>query len=165
MSRDNRTDAEWYAAPSAGMASVHRGFKAAFAENHRLADGTFHKYGMSLQGFLHHARAVAQSLDGHHRGEERSIFPVLARHHPAFRESSAHVASHRVIHDGLARYNAYLDKATRDPKSYSAAEFRAVIDSFKEPMERHLDQEVRDLEPTTLRMLGVPVADLKRLPF
>ncbi|CAK9784327.1 unnamed protein product [Cutaneotrichosporon oleaginosum] len=160
-----RTDAEWYAAPSAGMARIHRGFKSAFAENHRLADGTFHKYGMSLRGFLHHARAVALSLDGHHRNEEANIFPVLARTHPAFARSSAHVASHRVIHDGLERYNAYLDKASADPGSYNAAEFRAVIDSFKEPMEKHLDQEVRDLEPSTLRLMGVTVEDLKRLPF
>ncbi|BEJ17116.1 hypothetical protein CspHIS471_0605170 [Cutaneotrichosporon sp. HIS471] len=165
MSRTNRTDAEWYAAPSSGMARIHKGFKAAFAENHRLADGSFHKYGMSLQGFLHHARSVALSLDGHHRGEEASIFPILAKHHPAFANTSAHVASHKIIHDGLDRYNAYLDKATANPKSYNAAEFRAVIESFKEPMERHLDQEVRDLEPTTLKMVGVTVDDIKRLPF
>lgn len=161
----SRSETASWLAPSQGMAAFHRSFKSQFEDNYRLADGSFHTHGMSLQGFLHHARRVAQSLDGHHRIEEAHIFPILAAKHPAFRTSSSHVQAHRVIHDGLDKYNAYLDKAMREPGKYSAAEFRAVMDSFRAPLYEHLDQEVRDLEPASLKKAGVTLDEVRRLPF
>jgi hypothetical protein len=151
-------------APSRGMAAFHASFKHQFESNYALADGSFHKHGMSLPAFLARARTVARTLDGHHRIEEAHIFPYLHKH-PSFRPSSSHVQSHRVIHDGLERYNAYLDKASANPASYNAAEFRAVMDSFRAPLYEHLDQEVADLEPESLQAAGVTLAEVRMLPF
>lgn len=156
--------AAWLA-PSRGMAAFHNSFKAQFENNYRLADGSFHMQGMSLPGFLYNARRVSQNLDGHHRIEEAHIFPILAPKHPAFRHGSDHVKAHRVIHDGLERYNKYLDDAIRDPSKYNSTEFRAVMDSFRKPLYDHLDQEVRDLEPESLKKAGVTLNEVRQLPF
>ncbi|CAK9784346.1 hypothetical protein CC85DRAFT_284828 [Cutaneotrichosporon oleaginosum] len=158
-----RLEHQWLA-PSRGMAAFHASFKHAFETNYALADGSFHMHGMTLPAFLQRARGVARSLDAHHRIEEAHIFPYLHKH-PSFRPSSDHVQSHRIIHDGLERYNAYLDKASRDPASYNAREFRAVMDSFRKPLYDHLDQEVRDLEPESLRAAGVTLDEVRMLPF
>lgn len=159
-----RSETQAWLAPSQGMAAFHHSFKAQFDENYDMAAGGFHTRGMSLQAFLYHARRVAQSLDGHHRIEEAHIFPILEKH-PSFRPGSEHIQSHRIIHDGLEKYTAYLDKASRDPKSYSAADFRAVMDSFRKPLYDHLDQEVKDLEPLSLKKAGVTLDEVRRLPF
>jgi hypothetical protein len=147
------------------MAAFHNSFKQQFEENYRLADGTFHSKGMSLAGFLYHALRVSRSLDGHHRIEEAHIFPILAAKHPAFRPGAGHIQSHRDIHDGLERYNKYIDQAMRDPSKYNSLQFRAVMDSFHQPLYDHLDQEVRDLEPESLKRSGVTLREVQQLPF
>lgn len=159
------SDTAAWLAPSRGMAAIHNSFKAQFENNHRLADGTFHTQGMSLAGFLHQARNVSASLDGHHRAEEARIFPILAAKHPAFRPDNDHVKSHRVIHAGLERYNKYIADCVATPGAYNSHKFRAVIDSFKKPLYDHLDQEVRDLEPLNLKKHGVTLSEVKQLPF
>lgn len=162
----SRTEAQAWLAPSRGMASFHNSFKAQFENNYALADGTFHTRGMSLPGFLHQARNVARSLDGHHRIEEAHIFPILAPKVPAFRpHTSEHVVAHRVIHAGLEKYEAYIQKALAKPSEYNAREFREVMDSFRKPLYDHLDQEVRDLSPDNLKKYGVTLNEVRQLPF
>lgn len=151
--------------PSQGMAAFHNKFKRMFEDNYRLADGSFHNQGMSLSGFLHQAQGVSFSLDMHHRIEEAHIFPILAAKHPAFAPKADHIKSHRIIHDGLERYNKYIQDALKDPSKYNSLEFRAVMDSFRKPLFDHLDQEVRDLEPENLKRNGVTLSDIQQLPF
>lgn len=79
---------------------------------YKLADGSFHKEGMSLPRFLREAAQLSAHLDLHHRIEEAHIFPLLAKKMPQFkagsRESGEHLKSHKQIHDGKLMSTVYV---------------------------------------------------------
>lgn len=144
------------------------------------ADGGFHKQGMSLNRFLRQAQELASHLDMHHRIEEAHIFPVLAKKMPQFkagaREGGEHLESHRKIHagefyilvcvrtltgTGLDKYEAYLEKCLADSSKYSASELREILDSFREVLFRHLDEEVHDLGAESMRAAGWTLAEIR----
>jgi len=81
-------------------------------------------------------------LEAHHNIEERHIFPVLAQRMPEFREDEKHRISHKQIHDGLDVVNLLVAKWKDDPSTYKPDELRAALDSFREPLYRHLAEEV-----------------------
>lgn len=81
-------------------------------------------------------------LETHHGIEERHIFPILAQRMPDFREDEKHKTSHKQIHDGIDRVNLLVAKWKDDPSTYKSDELRAALDSFREPLYRHLAEEV-----------------------
>lgn len=52
-----------------------------------------------------------------------------------------------------------------DDTKYSPEKMREVLDSFREPLFRHLDQEVEDLKPEILWKHGFTLDEIRRLPF
>jgi iron-sulfur cluster repair protein YtfE (RIC family) len=93
----------------------------------------------------------------HHTIEERFLFPMLAKRMPAFKGD--HLESHKGIHDGmlfftfhqqfdrtcvgLEKLTTLVSKYTSTPSAYSPTEMRACLDSFKDVLFKHMDEEVR----------------------
>ncbi len=112
---------------------------------------------------------MSHHLDLHHRIEEAYIFPMLAKKLPQFkaggRGDRAHVAMHRAIHEGLERYDAVLERAKRDPEGYDGKELRAVMDSFRGVLFRHLETEVEDIGAESVYAAGFTLDELARFPL
>lgn len=166
-------------------------FKGNFKEWNRLADGMdrFHnhfrweyknvydnalggyakKRGQNLQRFLREAEQLAHHLDMHHRIEEAYIFPLLAKKMPQFkdggRDKGEHIKAHKGIHDGLERYQAYINQAKADPDGYDGEKLRKIMDSFHDVLFNHLDQEVEDLGAHSVQKAGFTLDELKRFPM
>lgn len=101
----------------------------------------------------------------HHTIEERYLFPILGKTMPQFaaKDNGAHIASHHGIHEGtcfrlpginsdhfyiplkgLDRLGALVKKWSNAPSEYSPDEMRACLDSFKDVLFHHLDEEARN---------------------
>ena len=100
----------------------------------------------------------------HHTLEENHLFPILAKTMPQFAKNDhgdgAHILSHRGIHDGIFLWYQFADcfrsfiitglsnlaklveKWTEAPSTYSPTEMRACLDTFREVLFHHLDEEV-----------------------
>lgn len=158
--------AEEYAwnAPSRGMARFHNSHKRTFNNSYTHAED-YAEVGYTLQSFLRESYNLVIHLGNHHGIEEEYIFPMLAHKHPAFREGAEHKEDHALIHHALERYAEYLEAAMEDPDIYTPEGLRALLDSFREPLMRHLDQEIEDLKPESLRKYGFTLAEVRRLPF
>ncbi|KAK1235022.1 hypothetical protein PQX77_001764 [Marasmius sp. AFHP31] len=87
----------------------------------------------------------------HHTIEERHVFPILATKMSEFSNDSEHLKSHRGIHDGMDKLQQLVGKWKREPTSYSPEEMRACLDSFRDVLFNHLDQEVADLKGENLK--------------
>ncbi|KAJ7462359.1 hemerythrin/HHE cation-binding motif-containing protein [Mycena galericulata] len=132
------------------MSSFHSYFKSECASLH-LADGTFTTRGLSLSVYLDMAKRLNSHLTLHHTIEERHIFPVLAKRMPQFSTETddAHINSHKQIHKGLDELATLVSKFKNEPSTYcnqlAPTEMRACLDSFREVLFTHLDEEVNDL--------------------
>lgn len=73
---------------------------------------------------------------------QKHVFPTLAEKMPEFRPNERHKASHKLIHDGLDKVGALVEEFRKEPSSYSPARLREALDSFREPLYTHLDEEV-----------------------
>jgi len=127
------------------MRSFHDHFKVEFDKIYQLADGSFTSRGMSLQMYLRTCNQLVRHLTTHHTIEERYIFPILAERMPEFREDDVHIKSHQGIHDGLDKLSALISKWNKDQTTYNPTEMRTCLDSWREVLFVHLDQEVQDL--------------------
>lgn len=95
----------------------------------------------------------------HHTIEEQHIFPVLALRMPSFKDDEAHIKSHHGIHEGMCllssgtrqvliriigldKLGKLLQRYAEDPTTYSPTEMRQCLDSWREVLFRHLDEEV-----------------------
>ncbi|KAH8107477.1 hypothetical protein DFH11DRAFT_1691675 [Phellopilus nigrolimitatus] len=106
---------------------------------------------MSLTMFLREAESLKKHLEAHHTIEERFIFPVLAKRMPMFSDNEQHLKSHEAIHEGLARLSDLTNEFKSDPKTYSPTRMRECLDSFREVLMHHLDEEVHDLGAESLK--------------
>ncbi|KAJ9111069.1 hypothetical protein QFC19_001267 [Naganishia cerealis] len=138
----------------------------------QMADGKFHSRGLSLQQYLKQASSLYSHLEMHHQIEEKHIFPILARKMPQFkagaRESGAHLKSHKQIHNGslgMDKYAALLTKYAADPTSYSPTELRENMDSWREVLFHHLEEEVHDLSGDSMRKAGWTLNEVKGMPM
>ncbi|KIM91817.1 hypothetical protein PILCRDRAFT_809782 [Piloderma croceum F 1598] len=143
------------------MSDHHQMFKAHFDMLYDLADGSFSKYGLDQQGYLDQARDLTQELSNHHMIEERFIFPILGQRMPKFK--AEHLESHKGIHDGTDRLAVLLSKYRSKPASYSPTEMKECLDSWREVLFRHLDEEVADLQADNLRKYWT-LQELARIP-
>ncbi|KAI0930437.1 hypothetical protein AcV5_007150 [Taiwanofungus camphoratus] len=118
---------------------------------YQLADGSFSNTGMSLQTYLRMANQLVRHLTAHHTIEEEYIFPVLAKRMPGFGTGERHLKSHEAIHDGLDKLSALIRRWTMNPSTYSPTEMMACLDSWREVLFKHLDEEVEDLSGKNMK--------------
>ncbi|KAJ7178520.1 hemerythrin HHE cation binding domain-containing protein [Mycena crocata] len=135
------------------MASFHGYFKQEFNTIYELADGTFERRGLSLSLYLEMAKRFNSHLTMHHTIEERHIFPILAKRMPEFstETEAGHIDSHKGIHHGLEELATLVYKFKKEPSTYSPTEMRACLDSFRQVLFTHLDQEVQDLQGSNMK--------------
>ncbi|MCX4689021.1 nitroreductase/quinone reductase family protein [Kitasatospora purpeofusca] len=97
-----------------------------------------------------HCLAFCQGLTVHHTGEDRGVFPALARSHPELRGVLEQLAEeHRTVarlKDELVALVSGLDSAEPEP-------FRAALARTADELEAHLAHEERELLPA---LAGIP---------
>ncbi|GFZ49389.1 hypothetical protein JCM24511_07509 [Saitozyma sp. JCM 24511] len=151
------------------MDQFHNHFRYEFNRVYTLADGGFHKEGMSLPRFLREAQQLSHHLDMHHRIEEAYIFPILAKKMPQFkagaREQGRHLRSHKAIHAGLDKYDEYLKACLADSSKFNPATLREILDGFREVLFTHLDEEVHDLGAESMKAAGWTLEELRKIPM
>jgi len=145
------------------MAYFHNYFKQEFDEIYELADGKFHGRGMNLTMFLQKSTELQRHLTMHHNIEEEHVFPILATKMPSFREDEQHKTAHKLIHDGLDALGGYVQRIRAEPSMYSSVDLRAVLDGFREPLMRHLDEEVNDLRGENMKKYWT-LEELNQIP-
>lgn len=153
-----------YGALGERMEGFHNYFKYQFNEIYEMADGSFTKVGMPLVGFLSTIRTFKRHLENHHGIEESYLFPILAKKMPAFAENEQHRESHKKIHDGLDALGDIMKRVYADQTTYSPTELRACLDGFREPLLRHLDEEVNDLRAENMRKYWT-IDEVRQIPI
>lgn len=134
-----------------GMDHFHRYFKIEFNNIYELADGSFNRHRMSLQTYLREVDSLKRHLEGHHGIEESYLFPILAKRMPAFAQDEQHRTSHEGIHEGLMRLATLTRSFREEPSSYSPEKMRECLDSFRDILMRHMDEEVEDLKGDNMK--------------
>lgn len=65
---------------------------------------------------------------------------------------------------GIETYASLLLKYASDPSTYSPEELRANMDSWREVLFRHLDEEVEDLGWKRMREAGFTLEEIRAFP-
>ena len=119
---------------------------------------------MSIKAFLNVGEQFAHHLTVHHTIEEQHIFPVLARKMPAFKKELELLTQHKQIHNGLDKFEAYIQQCRTGEKELRLAELKAVMDSFGKVLWQHLDDEVEQLGAENMRKYWT-VEEIRRMPM
>ncbi|CAL1706906.1 unnamed protein product [Somion occarium] len=133
------------------MERFHNHFKVEFNAIYEMADGSFARRGLSLGLYLRQAEELRRYLTTHHTIEERHVFPVLAKRMSSFSNDEVHIKSHHAIHEGLNKLGEIIHKWKADPSTYSPQEMRDCLDSWREVLFKHLDEEVEDLSGDNMK--------------
>ncbi|MEV0189527.1 nitroreductase/quinone reductase family protein [Kitasatospora purpeofusca] len=97
-----------------------------------------------------HCLAFCQGLSVHHTGEDRGVFPALARSHPELRGTLEQLAEE---HRTVARLKDELVALVTGPGSAEPEAFRAALARTADELEAHLAHEERELLPA---LAGIP---------
>jgi len=105
-------------------------------------------------------------LTMHHTIEERHLFPILAKSMPQFADNGGvgHITSHHGIHEGLVELDRLVEQWENAPSTYSPTNMRACLDSFRDVLFRHLDEEVADLHGDNLKKY-LTLEEVESLPI
>ncbi|WVQ68205.1 uncharacterized protein L199_006412 [Kwoniella botswanensis] len=151
----SREDREWNRL-AVHMDQFHSHFRYEFNRVYTLADGGFHKEGMTLPRFLREAQQLYTHLDMHHR---------IPQFKEGARESGEHLKKHKGIHDGLEKYDAFLRNSLENQSEYNPTKLREIMDGFKEVLFTHLDEEVKDLGAESMKKAGWTLDEIRRIPM
>ncbi|MER7759743.1 nitroreductase/quinone reductase family protein [Streptomyces sp. NPDC097619] len=105
--------------------------------------------GLGLQ-LRQHCLAFCESLEFHHTGEDRHVFPALERQHPHL---AAPLARLRAEHVTVARIKGELLDLLRGVAGADPEEFLAALDGMTRELGDHLDFEEESLLPA---LAGIP---------
>ncbi|EIN08723.1 hypothetical protein PUNSTDRAFT_102186 [Punctularia strigosozonata HHB-11173 SS5] len=100
-----------------------------------------------LKNFIGYCQAWVDSIEGHHDAEEEVVFPFLNRKLDFSQEQE----QHKLIHSSLQTLTEKLTAAKADPSKFDAAELKAIVTGFKDPLYQHLDEEVAHLAPENMK--------------
>ncbi|KAL4947070.1 hypothetical protein BDW69DRAFT_190537 [Aspergillus filifer] len=111
---------------------------------------------MSLRQFIQIGLSFAEHLEVHHHIEESYIFPYLAKRMPEFQTGKGKRAAellqqHRQIHAGLDGFKEYLEKCISGEEELRLEVLRSKMESWKDVLWSHLDQEVKTLGAENMR--------------
>ena len=119
---------------------------------------------MSIRSFLQMGEQFAHHLTVHHTIEERHIFPVLARKMPAFKKELQLLTQHKQIHNGLDKFEDYIQKCRSGEKELRLEEMKSIMDTFGTVLWQHLDDEVAQLGAENMRKYWT-VDEIRRMPM
>ncbi|KAK6515594.1 hypothetical protein TWF506_007921 [Arthrobotrys conoides] len=122
----------------------------------------------SLRQFLSIAQGFCRMLGAHHNIEESYFFPILAKKMPAFqkhnKEHGEMIAHHRQIHQGLDKFEDYVNACKSGEKDFVASVMLELMESFEEVLWQHLDEEVQQLGAENMRKYWT-LEELKAIPM
>lgn len=103
-------------------------------------------------------------LKGHHDIEEAFWFPALGKKMESFRPGHFATEQHKEMHKGLDVLMPYLDECRRGERELRRQEVRGIMDSFREVLWTHLDEEVRELGAENM-MRYWSLEEMEMFPF
>jgi len=107
--------------------------------------------GMSIRQFLRTGLEFCNHLGMHHGIEEQHVFPLLAKKMPAFRKELELLTQHKEIHQGLKKFQEYLENCQSGENELRLVEMKRLMDQFGDVLWRHLDDEVKELGAENMR--------------
>ncbi|KAJ4301783.1 hypothetical protein N0V90_003877 [Kalmusia sp. IMI 367209] len=146
------------------MDYFHNHFRQTWNTLYRACETNKRPAGMSIRAFLSMAEQFCHQLTFHHTIEEQSIFPVLARKMPAFREELELLTQHKGIHEGLEKLEEYIGECRSGEKELRMAELKGIMDGFGKVLWAHLDDEVKQLGAENMRKYWT-LAEMQRMPM
>ncbi len=119
---------------------------------------------MSIRAFLNTGLEFCHHLTVHHTIEEQHIFPVLARKMPAFKQELELLTQHKLIHNGLEKFEGYLEQCRVGERELRLEEMRELLEGFGTVLWQHLDDEVKQLRAENMRRFW-SAEEMRRLPM
>ncbi|KAF8532743.1 hypothetical protein JB92DRAFT_2687030 [Gautieria morchelliformis] len=101
-----------------------------------------------LTNFLGYCEAWADAIDDHHGAEEIVVFPFLNKK----LDFSQEIEAHKIIHAGLDELLATIRAAKADTSLFDAQKLKEMMVKLKEPLFKHLDEEVAHIAPGELKV-------------
>lgn len=104
-------------------------------------------------------------LDGQHRIEEATVFPLLARRLPQFAHDADYEQEHRVMHRRLVDLERYAMRVQADNSVWSKAEATILIDALEGALFPHLEAEEASLRGENLKRAGFTLKEIGSIPL
>lgn len=104
-----------------------------------------------MRAFLSTGLNLCRSLTVHHTIEENHVFPELAERMPIFEPNETLITQHEQIHEGLEKFEGYLQACLYGEKELRMDEMKRIMDAFGEVLWTHLDLEVKMLGAENMR--------------
>ncbi|KAB5542425.1 hemerythrin HHE cation binding domain-containing protein [Coniochaeta sp. 2T2.1] len=140
------------------MACVHnmviRGLNSIYLQAQHVAD-------KDVKPFLGYASCFYDLLSVHHKGEEEDLFPQIEKMAGKTGIMDQNVEQHRMFHDGLEEYNAYIRLCLNSPDNYDGGKLVRIIDSFGPALAQHLAAEITTI--LELAKYGKKMDELEKL--
>lgn len=99
--------------------------------------------------------------------EEIHIFPILARKMPEFqtgKNAAELLRQHAEMHEGMMNMGAYLEKCRSGETELELRRLKEIMDTFKDVLWTHLDQEVKTLGAENMRKYWSK-EEMRRMPI
>lgn len=87
----------------------------------------------------------AEWVDEHHRFEEEDLFPRINELAGVPGIMDGNVNEHAQFHDGLIKFEEYLNKVKEEKEELSAETMKSIIESFMPALQSHLESEIDTL--------------------
>jgi len=146
------------------MDYFHNHFRQTWNELYKACETSKRAPGVSLRQFISQGLQFCSHLSMHHGIEEQHIFPVLAKKMPEFRQELELLTQHKQIHAGMDQLEEYLHKCRSGETELRLDEMKTMMDSFREVLWTHLDQEVKTLGAENMRKYWT-VEEMRRMPM
>lgn len=128
------------------MAEIHnviiRALNSAYHHAGNVKPGT-----QDAANLLQYSQIICELIETHHDWEETSYYPAIEAfaQQPGILQGS--VEQHKAFEKGMHNFHEYCRATSKE--EYTSSSFRALIDEFSRPLNKHLHEE-----PTVFYSLG-----------
>lgn len=124
------------------MACVHniiiRGFNSIYLQAPKVKPSDY-------KDFVGYSLAWWEVIHSHHEGEEAFLFPEIERQAGEKGIMDSNIDQHKAFHSGLEAFRDYLVSLHGKEREFAGEKLVMIMDSFKEPLAQHLDDEIPTL--------------------
>ncbi|KAJ9604439.1 hypothetical protein H2200_011275 [Cladophialophora chaetospira] len=133
------------------MNAYHNHFRYTWNILYKTCETGSRPAGMSLRAYISQGLHLCHALTMHHTIEEQYVFPELAERMPAFAPKDHLISQHEMIHEGLEKFQEYLETCRSGERELRLPELKVIMDGFGTVLWTHLDDEVRMLGAENMR--------------
>lgn len=98
----------------------------------------------TIRDFFTYCQCWSESMHHHHDAEETIFFPSIEKITGVEGIMERNMEQHRAFTPGFEAFDTYT--RTCIPSDYDATKLKSLIDSFAEPLHRHLKEEIETLQ-------------------